>query len=392
MRFFWRTLVSETVTIARDPGALLILVGAVIVYGLVYPTPYSARVVRDVPVVVVDDDHSDMSRRLVQMVETHQATRVLQVVADVDAARRLINSGVASGVMVIPHGLSDDVLRGRPAEVMAISDATYFLLNKGVVTAITQSVATLSAGIEIRRLEARGVPGGVAQRVRAPIRVDMRPLYNPTESYTAYVVPAVYLLILHQSLLMGIGLIQGTERERAGRASSTMRLGAWRGLVSLVARTLVYVALYALHAWFYFGVMLPRLGLPGLAGAGTLAWFLAPFLLSVTGLGVALGAVFRTRESAMAIVFGLSAPLLFSTGVVWPAEAMSPWLRSLVAFVPAAPGINGLVRLTQMGAERGDVFAEWSWLWTLAFGYLLLAWIAEAVRLRAADAAPPAAA
>lgn len=145
-------------------------------------------------------------------------------------------------------------------------------------------------------------------------------------------------------------------------------------------------AVYAAHAAIYFGVLLPRLGLPGLAGAATLSWFLAPFLLAVW-LGVAVGALFRTRESAMAIVFGLSAPLLFSSGVAWPVEAMSAWLRDVVALVPATAAIDGIVRLTQMGASRAEVQAEWSHLWLLAAAYLPFAWLAEAVRPRAGEAA-----
>lgn len=387
MSFALTTLRDEVRRIVFDPGVVIIMVVAVPLYGLVYPMPYAAQVVRDVAVVVVDDDRSDVSRQLVRMLDAHGSTRVLGVVSDVAAAERAIVSEAASGALVIPRGLADDVRRGRAAQVVAVSDATYFLLNRSVITGITQSVGTLSAGIEVARLEARGVPAGVARAQRAPIRADMRPLFNPTESYTAYVVPAVYVLILHQTLLMGIGLVQGTERERAARAAARVRLGAWRGLVSLAIRTGLYVAVYATHAAVYFGVLLPRLGLPGLADAATLVWFLTPFLLAVAWLGVAVGALFRTRESAMAIVFGLSAPLLFSSGVAWPVEAMSGWIRDVVAMVPATDGINGIVRLTQMGASRAEVHAEWSHLWLLAAAYLPLAWLAEALRPRAGDSA-----
>lgn len=387
--FAWRVLRDEVRRVVCDPGVVLLMVVAVLVYALIYPTPYQAQVVRDVPIAVVDEDRSDLSRQLIRMVDTHPSTRVFAVVADAGEAERAIASGAVSGAMLVPRGLSGNVLRGQAAEVVAVSDATYFLLNKSVVTGIAQSVGTLSAGIEIRRLEAHGVAASDARRLRAPIRADLRPLFNPVESYTSYVVPAVFVLILHQTLLMGIGLVQGTGRERAARAARRIRFGAWRGFVSLGMRTLLYLALYAVHALVYFNVLLPRLGLPLRASLDTLAWFLLPFILAVTWLGMAVGALFRTRESAMAIVFGLSAPLLFSSGVAWPVEAMSASLREIVGLVPAIPGINGIVRLTQMGASRAEVFVEWQRLWILAFVYLPVAWLAEAVRPRASDDAAP---
>ena len=376
----WRSMRDEIVAIARDPGALLILVVAVIGYGLIYPVPYGTHVVRDVPVVVVDEDHSELSRRLVRMADAHWSTLVAGEVAEEAAAEREIAAGRAGAALIVPRGFQRDVLRGARAEVVALCDATLFLVYKAALTGIVESTATLSAGVEIRRLEARGVPGWQAERARAPIRAEARALFNPSESYSAYVVPAVYVLILSQTLLVGIGLLQGTARERSHHAGHQgPRHGPVRGLWRLAGRTVPYLVLYTAHAWFYFGVLLPWQGLAPRAPLGTLAWFLAPFLLATIWLALPLGALFLTRESALTIVFCVSMPILFSIGFVWPVEAMAPWVPRVARWFPVTPAVWGTLQLAQMGASASEVRPEWSWLWTLAVLYFLVAWTVESL-------------
>lgn len=375
---FWRSLREESVSIVRDPGALLILVVAVVAYGLIYPVPYQRGVVRDVPVVLVDGDDSALSRQLGRMIQAHPATEVVGHLQSQAEAEREIAAGRADAAVIVPNGFQRDVLRGERAEIVAVCDATLFLVYKTALTGIAESTGTLSAGVEVRRLEAHGVARGEAMRARAPIRAEARPLFNATESYTAYVVPAVYVLILHQTLLIGIGLLQGTARERSTHQPRRRpRLGPVRGLQRLAGRTVPYFVLYSVHAWVYFSVLLPWLGLPPRVLPGTLAWFLGPFLLATIWLAFPLGALFRTRESAMATIFAISAPLVFSIGFAWPVEGMAPWVPAFVRWFPATAGVNGIIRLAQMGATPAEVWREWSWLWTLAVGYFGLAWIVE---------------
>ena len=376
----WRSMREEVRRIAGDPGAWLILIGAVVAYGLIYPLPYSTEVVRDVPILVVDKDHSALSRRLARMVDAHEFTRVAGEVADEATAEREIAAGRAAAALIVPSGLERDVMRGERAEVVALCDATLFLVYRPALTGIVEATATLSAGIEIRRLEAKGAAAWQAQRARSPVRADMRALFNPSESYAAYVVPAVYVLILHQTLLIGIGLLQGTARERSHHAGRMgPRHGPIRGLARLVGRTVPYLALYAGHAFLYFAVLLPCQGLAPKAPLATLAWFLTPFLLATIWLAMPLGALFLTRESALTTLFTISIPILFSIGFVWPVEAMSPWVPKVAQWLPVTPGVWGTLELAQMGASPTEVWPRWSWLWTLAVLYFGLAWLVESL-------------
>lgn len=393
MKAFARSFVQEYAAIFGDIGALLVLIGALVLYAFFYPTPYTPQVLKEVPVAVVDLDRSEMSRRLVRMVDAHELVRVSRMAGGMADAEQDVRSGRAGGVVVVPAGFERSIRRGEQSSLGVYTDASYFLVYRQVLTGVVEAGGTLSAGIEVRRLQAQGLPLDAAMKAREPVGLVARPLFNATEGYASYVVPAVLVLILQQTLLVGIGLVGGTRRERrrphlrtrpggAGvlrvkqpaqpQADSERGLG--RSLATVLGRALAYFLLYLVHLLFYFGVVFRIFGFPQRAGALQLLAFAAPFLLSVIFLALAVRAVFRTREMSMQVLLFTSLPALFLAGFSWPVEAMPRWLAVFANALPSTPAIAGFLRLSQMGASLSQVRAEWLLLWALCGVYFLAAW------------------
>jgi ABC-2 type transport system permease protein len=380
---FVRELAAEYRRIFLDPGAVLILVGALVIYAFFYPTPYRAQVLKDVPVVVVDEDQTDLSRRLVRMVDAHELTGVTAQMKSMAEAEVAVRAGQAGGILVVPADFERRVKRGEQAFVTAYTDASYFLIYRQVLTAVVESTGTLSAGIEVRRLIAGGVPADRAMKARDPLPLVMRPLFNPTEGYAGYVVPAVLVLILQQTLLVGIGLVRGTVRERDGKAAVPAQPGDGEAsnaaFFELLGRALAYYSVYVVHGLFYFGVVFHLYGFPQLADARTLFLFGTPFLLSVIFLGLTLSTLFRSREMAIQVLLFSSLPALFLSGFAWPVESLPRWLAAFARALPSTTAIPGFLRLTEMGATLADVRAEWMTLWVACGVYFALAWISSCI-------------
>ena len=373
---------EQAAQVLRDRGALLILVGAVVLYAFFYPIPYLPQVLKKVPVAVVDLDRSQLSRRLIRMADAHELISVSRQVGDVASAENLVRTGDVGGILVIAENFERDVRRGARVTVAAYLDASYFLVYRQVLTGLSEATGTLSARIEIARLRVQGMSDAQARTARDPLPLVMRPLFNATEGYATYVVPAVLVLILQQTLLIGIGLLGGTERE-AGRTSRPPRTGA---LATLLGRTAFFFALYALHAVFYFGIVFRIFGFGRASSAWTLALFTAPFLLSVTLLGLAAGALFTHREVAIQVLLFTSLPAVFLASFSWPREAVPAWLRAASQALPSTSAMSGILRITQMGASLDQVRFEWTTLWALSAAYLLIAWVLLRARIRRAAA------
>lgn len=373
MRLLLRVARHEAGAIRGDAGALMILVLGALVYAFFYPLPYLPQVVREVPVVAVDRDGSALSRQLIRMADATDAVEVSAVVGERAEAERRVRRGEAHGVLIVPADFERSVLRGESTVVGSYGDASYFLLYSRVATALTQATATLSAGVEVRRLEGAGLADPEALRHARPLPLVLRPLYNPLGGYGNYVVPAVLVLVLQQTLLIGIGLLSGSARERGVDERRLLRATP---LQLVLGKALAYLVLYLGHAILYLTVVYRVFGFPAQAGVATSLLFLLPFFLAVTFLGLAVARPFRERETALQVLLFTSLPAVFISGFSWPPEAMPAWVRGLAQLLPSTPGITGFLRLHQMGASLAQVRIPWTALWIQAATYFVLALLA----------------
>ena len=376
MKTVFRVWYDEYGKIISDGGVMLIFLAAILAYPVFVSMPYFHEVLKDVPIAVVDLDHSQTSRQLSRM---RDAAELLYVQTKppslIEAQQELLDSTVYA-IIVIPDDFQKKILRKEQAIVAAHCDASYFLIYRQVKTGIATVCRSLSAGIEIRRLTATGISVEAALRERDPLPLLSIPLFNPAGGYASYVMPAVVIMLLQQTLLIGIGMIGGTVREKntkAGGEPTTEHVGI---MASIIGKTGAYFSLYALHT-VYFVIIFNRLCRFSQRGSpADLILFGTPFLLAVIFLGLTLTAFFRTRETSLLILVSVSIPALFLVGFSWPAEAFPPWLRFLSFLLPSTAGVDGFLRINQMGAPLRAVFHDWFILWGLSAAYFCSAVIA----------------
>jgi ABC-2 type transport system permease protein len=367
---FYHVFRNELRTIFSDAGVLLVFVGAVVIYSFFYPLPYLPQVLRDVPVAVVDQDKSPLSRKLIRMIDAHPFLRVTGQAVSVSEAESWLREGRIGGLIVVPEDFARKIARGEQATVGVYADAGYFLVYRQVMTGMVTAARTLSAGVEIRRLQAGGKTERQAMAAQHPLSLITTPLFNPSEGYASYVVPAILVLILQQTLLIGIGMVGGTARENGAPQTGGVTCGAFTVISGKAA---AYLSLYAVNAIYYFFVVFGIYGFPQRGTPFTVMAFLLPFLLSIILLGLTLEGLFPRRETAIQVLLITSLPAVFLAGFSWPVEAIPSWLRFLSFLIPSTAGIEGFLRINEMGATLHDVKGEWLVLWGLCALYYLLA-------------------
>jgi len=356
---------AELRAIVGDPFAATFLLVGTLVYAFLIPLPFVRQLPREIPIVVVDRDATSTSRQLARMIDAAEQVRVNRVVASDAEAQRLLTDESARGMVVVAEGFERGVQRGERSVIGVFADARWFLLYNQVATGVSQATATLSAGIELRRLQAAGHTGAAARRARDPIPLQARVLYNPVSGYGHANLPAVLILVLQQTLLIGIG-VSVAARRRAGVALPST-------VAPLIGRVHAYVALYLGHVAVVWFVVYRVYDMPTAGSRALGMLFLVPFLVATAALGLALARLFRERTAAVEALLFTSLPVLFLSGASFPAEAMPRWLRALAQLLPSTHAIPGAVRVVECGASLAEVRGEWLALWGLAVGYLAVA-------------------
>lgn len=367
-----RVWIAEYRRIFSDFGVLLIFFGAIGLYSVFYPMPYRNEIVTDVPVAVVDHDRSDLSRKMIQMSDATQEVSVDLQTTSFENAVQALHRGEIYGIIVIPEDFAGRILRGEQAVMAAHADAGYFLIYRQIMTGVVASVKTFSAGVEIQRLTAKGLPYPEALNLLNPLPLLTYPLFNPSGGYASYVVPAAFIIILQQTLLMGIGMLVGTKKEVISRNTSPGQESEPNTVGFILGKTMAYLSLYMVHVLFYLEVLHRFYRFPHRGNIFSILGFAVPFLLATCFLGMLLSKLFHQRETSLMVLGFTSLPILFLSGFAWPVESMPGWLHNLSLLIPSTAGVDGFLRINQMGASLKDIQTQCLILWALTIGYFLL--------------------
>ena len=358
----WQGFVHTLQDIFMDKGVVLMLIIAPVIYGFFYPWPYSSEVVNHVPVGIIDADNTNISQTITRYINASPQLDARRFNNEQAAQRALWTHDIA-GYMVIPSGLEQQVISGKAAHVSVLGNGSYLILNKNVQLGFVKAVSTVSAGIEVKKNVAQGAYLPTATKNTQAIPLQIIPLYNPTEGYGAYVVPAVSIIILQQTLLMATAMLVGTWYEKRKHLIS---IRGWLGRI-LALSTMSFVVGCFYYGWAFELHHYPR----GANMLGSLL-FLALFCPTVATLGCLLGLWFRQRERGLQILIFSSLPLFFVSGYPWPAHQLPDILQKIRWLMPTTPGINTSVQLNQMGASVGQVASGFYTLMGLWLGYAIL--------------------
>lgn len=375
-----RIFLAELRAIAGHRQVALVLLVAPFIYALFYPQPYIAEALRDVPISVVDLDGSVASRDLVRQIDATPDVTVARTDLDFARATERVYSRDVSGVLVIPQFFERDLLHGRAAPVVLYADSSYFLVYQRLSTAVRSVALSVGTGIEVARLTATGVDPAVALTLADPMPQTLVPLFNPQGGYATYVLPASFVLIVQQILLMGIGMLE-PRRHLGPRLPHRSLLSAINASFDeTLGRALAVFAIEMVIAPFYL-VVLPHLyGLPRLGAVASILILIVPFLVAAIGFGLVIAALLRSSLAAQIVLAALGMPLFFLAGFAWPMEMMPPILYDVARLIPSTTAIDAFVRLSQFGASWAEIQPQWQLLTLLALGYLVLAVAIGAVR------------
>lgn len=367
-------MVREFRAITTSYAVLLVLAGGIFVYGLLYNYMYAPNVVTEVPIAVVDNSHSALSRQYLRWLDATPQVHIASRTPDYPQAREWMKQGQVQGILYLPHDFETRLFRGEESVFVMYATTEAFLYFEALQKA---TAGTMLAINDLYRPDvALFLPpqGLVAVTMAKPIHISGTPLYNYTEGYGSYLIPAVMMVILFQTLLMVIAMLTGEEQNTGGIRAYTPFGRTWAVAMRIVAgKTAVYSTLYAIFSLFLLGLLPHFFSIPHTGNGLYIVLMMIPFLLATCFFGLAASHYFTDSEAPLLMIAFFSVGLIFLSGVSYPLELM-PWYWQAVHYLlPAAPATLAFVKLNSMNASMADIRVEYITLWIQTLVYLLLA-------------------
>ena len=196
------------------------------------------------------------------------------------------------------------------------------------------------------------------------IKVHDYPMFNTQGGYGNFLLPAVLVLILQQTMLLGMATQVGTRRQRGLRDFTIPER-----VRQAVSYHLVYIVLAA-----YVLIVVPKIfSFTQLISTWSLIFLLIPMLLSMVTFSILISMFFKHRETPLLYIAPTSVILLFLTGISWPESSMPQFWADFAWLIPSTPAVRAFVKMNCMGANLSLVS---SYIWGMliqSIVYVLLA-------------------
>ena len=368
--FIWK---DELKNVFRDAGVLIFFFLVPLAYPLLYSFIYNNEVVRDAKLVVVDQSDSFLSREFTRRVNATADVEVVSTCTDMAEAKRYLDEKKAYGILYFPESFSKEVYRGEQATVSLYCDMSSLLFYKAFLLSATEVSLDLGREIQLSRLSS-------GSEKQDEITVNPTPyesitLFNPQNGFASFLVPAILILVIQQTLVLGIGMLGGTVREENRLETLPQSVGRhFHGTLRIVfGKSLTYLMIYILVCIWALAVVPKLFALPQIGDPLTLLLFVLPYLLACIFFAMTLAGFMTTCESPMLVFVFTSVLFLFISGISWPKEAIPPFWKAIGYLFPSTPGIQGFVRINTCGATLNEVAFEYRMLWVQAGIYFLSA-------------------
>jgi ABC-2 type transport system permease protein len=327
---------------------------------------------REIPVYLVDQDQSTLSREVMQSFIQSEFFKVVDIGQRTDVGVELIDQNVVKMVVVLPNDLENELLLNGVVKVQVLVDAV-----DGFAAGIAQQYVTrLLTGIQQSEVVPQGgqllsdfSPGGSSQRVN----ITWSHWYNPDLEYISFMVPGILVLLV----AMIAGFLSGMNVVREREIGTMEQLN-----VTPITKT-VFIAGKLIPFWIIalvelgFGLIVARLVFD-LVPLGSL-WLIfgsaAVFLVVILALGLYVSTISDTQQQAMFITWFIMVLFILMGGLFTPIDSMPMWAQYTTYFNPMAWYIDVMRRVMLTGAELKHVYTSILVLAGMGMFILSAAWL-----------------
>lgn len=339
--FYYRKTFKNIVT-SEPLVATLIL--SIFFYGIFYPTAYDAQQPEGLPIVIVDEERSITTDRIIDNIYSSPDVHIVTISGNFYEAKKMVQEEKVQGILLLPDGLSNSLRRGEPGGIGFYLSASNLLTTKKIGEGLALSVENTLAQ-QYSKL------GNITQ-FKPTVPIHQIPLYNTLSGYGSYVFPAISSLIVHQTILLGLGMLVAGYRELKWKATP-IEFGA------------IFAALLTIGCCgclYFFGFVFWLFDYPHGGNFWGMLIAVPIFVSSVIALSFLIASFMDCAERIGHIIVASSVPLFLLSGIAWPYEAMPTWIHWIGQILPSSVGPQMFIQLNQMGVPTSLVIPKMIYL------------------------------
>lgn len=321
-------------------GTSLVVLGGTVGYCLLYGLLYHPNIVTEVPVAVIDNSQTPMSREYLRNLDATQQIHITHHCQDLPHAKNLMQQDIVKGIITLPHNFSSKIAQGAESPFAVTQTTTSFLYYLTIQTGVASTMQSLNNSLRTATVERLPLSQQLIISQTPTVNYTDIPIYNHNGGYGSYLLPIALIIIIFQTMLMSGGILAGSRT------------------ISPLKYIPILAGGYLLLSFFIVGLVPYLFNLPALASKWELMLFIWLLIITTAAFIGAVSPLFRDSEEVMLYVPFFSVGLIFLSGSSFPIVQI-PHIWQIVHYLfPTSPGIIGYIKLNCMGGSLQHVVPQ----------------------------------
>lgn len=367
MKNFLRLIRIEFKRIFSNGVLLAIFIGAPILYGILFGYVYQQAKVLDLPIVIVDQDHSPISSKMIDAFDDNETLKISDVRFTPGNLRQEMPSMQYAAVITIPSNFEAAILLKRHPEIRVDLNMANIVNANTASKAIQSVLMTLNAGIEIEGLKKKGLNPSDAMNNYESFKIDFNKLYNSTGNYVTFMLPGLLSAIMQQVIFLALALVFARDFEDGyfNVLVKESRFSLYHIALKAVPFFLLIPLIWMIVSSFipYFNIDIDVFNLPMLVLVSLLT-------LAAMFIGMLFSVAIPSQLKATELLMVISTPAFVLSGFTWPSSAFPAPIAAIADWIPLTQFLSGFRKIAFYGGDFSAIQGEISallWIILVAF-------------------------
>ncbi len=378
MKTFIKLLKNEFKRIFQNDVVMAIFFGAPLAYGLLFGYVYQKAKVTNIPIIVVDEDHTPLSDKIIEALNDNETLKVVKVYFEKSDIKDLMIKNAYAAVIEIPTNFEKNILQKRYPEINIELDMSNILIANFASKNIQKVLQTLKAGIEIETLKKQGMPVAQAYQNFEAFKTNYHKLYNPNSNYEYFMLPGLLGAIMQQVIFLAMALVFARDFEDGyfikllNVSKNPLYLMALKATPFILFSIINWTILAMFLSWFKVDLNLYNFSMLILTGLLTIAAMLIGMLFSI---------LIPNQLKATEFLMVISTPAFILSGFTWPIMAMPSWIQNISNWIPLTPFLNASKKIAFYGGNIYHISQEIKQLLSISIVSFILLLISLKVKI-----------
>lgn len=348
MKIILQIIIREFIRLKKRPAAWVLLLVIPIVIFFYLGAIYEEGAIEKVPLAILDLDHSDLSRKVINNVEASPKLNIIKFLNSNDNLDEVfLNYPDIKGLYVIPKDFQKNIFSGEQEKLVVYTNSSNIVYGNLIYKEAASFINTMSAGINLNAFKLQGIPHEKAVKMVMPIKVIAKPLYNSYYNYLYYLIPGLTTVLLQM-----IVFFLAARSINSEYANDTFRelVSLSKGSIFKIifGKLLTYTLLGFLVAIFIFSVVHPLLEIPASESTVPFLWVVLAFVMANAMLGIMISTIFKNEAIAMDVSFVYNSPAFVFSGFTFPIMAMPAFSAWYAQLIPYTHFLNAFLKGMEM--------------------------------------------